>query len=282
VLLQILRTIALSRFDAQELFDLVRVLDLPPSFCTRNSYCVIVLEAVCLLCARFRSSADEYVLVMKYDRSQSAISDIVNHVVILIDKRWKHLLNYDNEVLLSSENLARYVNAIHCCGSPLTTIRGFINCTIRQICRPSWGQRIVYNRHKKYHAFKYQAVMLANGIIAHLFGPREGCNADPKLLCQSELLLKCKQLAVRPGTDEDTPRVEHYFQLFGDPAYGCTHLIQSPFIRPGQRTAQQDTWKARMSAVCIKVEHGCGIVLNLWPFLNSWWKLKVFTSPVGR
>ncbi|KAJ6600829.1 hypothetical protein B0H10DRAFT_1887659, partial [Mycena sp. CBHHK59/15] len=37
-----------------------------------------------------------------------------------------------------------------------------------------------------------------------------------------------------------------------------------------------------MSAVRIEVEHGFGIVANLWPFLNAGWKMQLYSSPVGR
>jgi hypothetical protein len=221
-------------------------------------------------------------MVAKYDRSQSAISEIINTVVVMIDKRWKHLLDFDHTTLLSPLNMARYAKAIHDRGSPLRGVWGFIDCTIRQICRPSYGQRAAYNGHKKFHALKYQAVMLANGIIAHLFGPWEGRRADPHLLAESGLLDKCERFAVRPGTTEQTPMEDRHFQLFGDPAYGCSHVIQSPFAGAGQRTEEQATWNARMSAVRIEVEHGFGVVVNLWPFLNTAWKHRVFSSPVGR
>ena len=32
----------------------------------------------------------------------------------------------------------------------------------------------------------------------------------------------------------------------------------------------------------IEVEHGFGIVANTWPFLNAGWKMRLYSSPVGR
>ncbi|CAH3150859.1 unnamed protein product, partial [Pocillopora meandrina] len=37
---------------------------------------------------------------------------------------------------------------------PLTNCFGFINCTVRPICRPGEKQRVVYNGHKRVHALK--------------------------------------------------------------------------------------------------------------------------------
>ena len=37
-----------------------------------------------------------------------------------------------------------------------------------------------------------------------------------------------------------------------------------------------------MAGLRIEVEHGFGIVTNLWPFLNAGWKMHVYASPVGH
>ncbi len=37
-----------------------------------------------------------------------------------------------------------------------------------------------------------------------------------------------------------------------------------------------------MTKVRIEVEHGFADITRLWPFLNTWWKQKVFHSPVGQ
>ena len=121
--------------------------------------------------------------------------------------------------------------------------------------------------------------MLLNGIIGHLFGPWEGCNADSFLLRTSKLLETC---AVRDSTDENMPTEEWFLQLFGDPAYGVSNQIISPFSGHGERTNAEMDWNAEMAAVQIEVEHGFSIVSNTWPFLNAGWKMHIFSSPIGR
>ena len=116
---------------------LVEVLEIPGSFTTRSRSSFRALEALCLLCARFKTAADEYELTMKYDRSQSAISEVVNELVEFLDENWKHLLNFDHHHLLSPQNLSRYAQAIYNAGSRIQTIWSFIDCTLKQICRPS-------------------------------------------------------------------------------------------------------------------------------------------------
>lgn len=112
-----------------------------------------------------------YALAMIYDRAQSAISECVNELVEFLDETWEHLLACDREHLLHPSKLKEYAAAIHARGSPLATIIAFIDCTIRRICH-----------------LKYQALMLPNGIIGHLYGPVEGRRNDNFLLTESTLL----------------------------------------------------------------------------------------------
>ncbi|KAF7302063.1 DDE Tnp4 domain-containing protein [Mycena indigotica] len=219
---------------------------------------------------------------MKYNRSQAAISEVVNELVVFLDDHWEHLLDFDTEGVLAPERMEEYAAAIHAVGAPLSSVWGFIDCTIRPICHPSQYQRAVYNGHKKVHALKFQAVKLPNGHIGYLYGPIEGRRNDNTLLQQSDLLNKCYQHAIKPGTDQNTPREQRYFQLFGDPAYGISPVLLSPYAHAGQRTQAEDEWNAEMAAVRIEVEHGFGDVTRHWPFLNAWWKHRVYSSPVGR
>ena len=56
----------------------------------------------------------------------------------------------------------------------------------------------------------------------------------------------------------------------------------SSFAGAEKRSDARKEWNAEMSAVCIKVEHGFGIVSNTWPFFNANWKMHLYASPVGR
>ncbi|KAF7972906.1 hypothetical protein HWV62_16632 [Athelia sp. TMB] len=272
----------MCRLSAEEIFALAEALDIPEDFKTSNDYTFSRYEALCLLCARFRSAGDMYLLSMLYDRSQSSISQCINELVVYLDERWEHLLYCDEEHLLHPLRLADYAEAIHNRGSPLNHILGFIDCTIRRISRPSIFQRQAYNGHKKVHALKYQALMLPNGIIGHLYGPFEGRRNDNFLLTESGLLERLSHFAYVEDLPDDAPMEERTYQIFGDPAYGLGPHLISPFSGAGERTEEQTAWNAAMSAVRIEVEHGFGIVSSLWPFLNAGWKMQLYSSPVGR
>ncbi|KAI3998292.1 hypothetical protein K523DRAFT_376698 [Schizophyllum commune Tattone D] len=271
-----------SRLNAQELVELREALDIPEEFKTTGRYVFSGLEALCLLLARFRSAGDMYELSMKYARSQASISECINELVIWLDERWEHILYFDYEHLLRPSALAEYAAAIHEKGAPPASVFAFIDCTIRQIARPTWHQQQAYNGHKKYHALKYQALMLPNGIIGHLYGPWEGRRNDNALLAGSGLMERLERFAIREDVPEDAPIEERFLQIFGDPAYGLGPHILSPFAGPGVRTKEQQAWNAMMSKVRITVENGFGNITNLFPFLNAGWKMHLYSSPVGR
>ena len=268
----------------QELLRLVEILQVPDEIITRTGYRFDRVEAFGLTCARLASAGDELDLSSRYNRSQSSISEIFNTVITLLDERWDHLLRFDHNHLLSPTNLQRYATVIYQSGVPLQDVWGFIDCTVRPTCRPSYHQRQMYNGHKHFHGLKYQAVMLPNGLFGHLFGPIEGRHNDAFALIESRLMDDCAlhaRLPDEPEGGENGSTEPHFLQLFGDPAYGLNRQIISPFPKPG-RTDNQQEWNTQMSKVRIEVEHGFALVTNIWRFLGVKQKHRVFQSPVGR
>ena len=76
---------------------------------------------------------------------------------------------------------------------------GFIAGTIGPICRSGLHQRMFFNGHKRIHALKFQIVITPDGLIAHAFGPVEGCRHDAGVLGESGLLPLLQQNMNGPG-----------------------------------------------------------------------------------
>ncbi|KZP21022.1 hypothetical protein FIBSPDRAFT_741154, partial [Athelia psychrophila] len=148
------------RVTQDELLDMAEALEIPEYIVTPSQYAFDNIEALALTLACFRTAGDQYEMSTTYCHSQSAISEIVNYIVTFIDSRWSHLLDFDHTNLLSPHNLETYAAAIHGAGAPLTGVWSFIDCTIRRLTRPSQWQRVAYSGHKKFHALKFQAIML--------------------------------------------------------------------------------------------------------------------------
>jgi len=149
----------------EKLIQLAKQLEIPAVFCTVSHSKFEAIAALCLLCAHFQTPANQFDLATKYDRCQSAISKVINKLVLYINEMWKHLLDFDIDYLLNLEHLAAYATAIHNSGISFKTIWAFIDCTIIWNCCPTWFQQQAYSSHKKYHALKYQVLSLPNGLI---------------------------------------------------------------------------------------------------------------------
>ena len=109
---------------------MAEALEIPEKFTTTSRHSFTAIESLALLCARFRSPGDLYNLSMIYDRAQSAITECINELVQYVDARWSHLLECDRGHLFHPSQLACYAAAIHQRGAPLSSIFGFIDCTI--------------------------------------------------------------------------------------------------------------------------------------------------------
>ena len=75
-----------------------------------------------------------------------------------------------NNQLLGRDKLEVYADAVAPKGAVLSKCFGFVDGTVRPICRPGQNQRIVYNGHKRVHALKFHSVTIPNGLVAHLCG----------------------------------------------------------------------------------------------------------------
>ncbi|PFX23931.1 hypothetical protein AWC38_SpisGene11500 [Stylophora pistillata] len=151
-----------------------------------------------------------------------------------------------NDQLLSRDKLRVYADAIADKGAALSNCFGFVDGTVRPICRPGQDQKIVYNGHKRVHALKFQSVSLPNGLIAHLYGPVEGKKHDAVMLKDSGLLDDLERNAFSPVTGEA-------MCIYGDPAYPLRLHLQQPF-REAPLTAPMEQFNKSMSSVRTSVE----------------------------
>jgi hypothetical protein len=55
----------------------------------------------------------------------------------------------------------------------------------------------------------------------------------------------------------------------------------SPYLGIGERMRKQTAWNTAMGGVCILVEHSFGLVVQDWPYLNVFWKHKIWGNACG-
>lgn len=80
----------------------------------------------------------------------------------IFDLHHRRITTWNNSIL-NQPALQRYADAVFDKGAALNNCFGFVDGTVRPICKPGENQRLVYNGHKRVHALKFQAV-------GHLFG----------------------------------------------------------------------------------------------------------------
>lgn len=141
---------------------------------------------------------------------------------------------------------------------PVETCIGFIDGTIRAICRPKYAQEEVYNGHKRKHALKWQGVMMSNGIMV-MDGPFSGRRHDAGILAETDVIQQLQQLPVAPG--------DLRYCLYGDHAYGINEVLMAPF--PNHNiTEQEQAFNTAMSEVREGVEYGFGKVIQYFSWVD--------------
>ena len=110
-------------------------------------------------------------MIPLFGRPVPELSMITNTVIDYLYDEHAHRITDWNNAILDTVHLQQYADAIHQHGAALQNCFGFIDGTVRPICRPGQQQRIMYNGHKRIHSIKFQSVTLPNGLIANMFGP---------------------------------------------------------------------------------------------------------------
>ena len=96
---------------------------------------------------------------------------------------------WDDHGVVSPEALHKYADTLTDFGAPTSSVSLFIDCTIRQMCRPGVFQGLVYTGYKKYHGMKFQGLVAPNGLLVHLDGPYRAPQNHVGILAESKLLI---------------------------------------------------------------------------------------------
>jgi hypothetical protein len=122
---------------------------------------------------------------------------------------------------------------------------GFVDGTVRPICRPTTGQEYVYSGHKRLHGLKFQSVMTPCGIIMDLAGAYPGCRHDMTAFAWSGVddALNAVNANRLPGALK--------YVLYGDSAYSASSNVHTAYPRP---SAAEHHYNVRMNAVRTSVE----------------------------
>jgi len=104
---------------------------------TDNRLRLTMEDGFCILLARLVYPNRLAGLERVFGRDFTSLSRISNSVLSLIFDRWSHLLSFDHR-RLTPQKLGSFADVIHAKGAPLTRCWGFIDGTVRPICRPKY------------------------------------------------------------------------------------------------------------------------------------------------
>ena len=261
------------RFYPGDIYKMIELFGFPEVFTCYNGVVCDSVEAFCLLLKRFAYPCRYQDLMSRFGRPVPQLCMISNQVLNFLHLNWAHLLSNFQQNWLSPQNLEAFAQSIHQKGAPLDNCWGFVDGTVRPICRPSHNQRIVYNGHKKVHSLKFQSVVAPNGMIANMYGPVEGKRHDSGMLADSGLLNQLQQHSYGQNG--------RALCIYGDPAYPLRVHLQSGF-KGANITQQQMLWNKAMSEARVSVEWIFGDIINYFKFLDFKKNLKLELSAIGK
>ena len=187
------------RFYKNDIYVLKDVLQIPDIYICSNRLHLSGIEALCILLRRFSYPIRFGDMVPKFGRPEPQLSMIAADITNTVYNTHHNKIHNINQNWLSPVNLQRFADAIHHAGAPLDNCWGFVDGTVRPICRPNELQRVVYNGHKRVHALKFQSIVAPNGLVANLFGPVEGRRHDSGMLADSNILPQLRAIGHRPN-----------------------------------------------------------------------------------
>ena len=261
------------RFLKNDIYQLIDILEIPESITCYNGTVVGDEESLCIFLKRFAYPCRYSDMIFRFGRSVQELCMTSNHILNLLYNNNLHRLTTLNQPWLARQNLEEYCLAIKNSGAALENCWGFIDGTVRPVCRPSEHQRVLYNGHKRVHSIKFQSVVAPNGLIANMFGPVEGKRHDSGMLAQSNLL---NQLQTWSFSQNNQPLC-----IYGDPAYPLRIHLQGPF-KGANLTNNEKAYNKSMSEARVSVEWIFGDIVNYFAFLDFKKKHKVGLSSVGK
>jgi hypothetical protein len=241
----------------------------------RLQNCYALPFETCLMLLLYRLAAPRRIqpdMERFFGIRKSKISAALN---TFVDALYEVALPYLSNPALFQHRFSLYSKLIFEKCNVANMMWGFIDGTLRKICRPVWFQRAAYSGHKRTHGIKFQSIVTPDGLIACLFGPIPGARHDSFMLAESGLLQQLSQIMPR-----NQPGVQVY-SLYGDPAYPQSQYIVGGYRNPAPNSIEAQ-WNTTMSKVRICVKWGFKEILHIWTFMDFCRNMKIFKFPVAK
>jgi nuclease HARBI1 len=266
--------VATFRFEYHDLRRIARLLGLPKRIVTETGVTCNRAFAMAVLCGRLAYPMRDHQFSRLMQRGPTALRSIFYYVLTFVFENWGQFVTEIDPARLQPR-LAEFASAIADAGSPYENCIGFLDGSLKQICRPSRGQREFYNGHKKFHCLAFQGFVTPDGLFASFCGGVPGAHHDQWVLRHSGLE---NALRLMNGMHGHGNRQYH---LYADKGYRNNDVIVTPY-RPYQLDPVTEAINAAMSRVRVSVEWMFGVLMSLWKFLGARTSLKTGSMPVTQ
>ena len=250
--------VSLFRFERDEVELLISALQLPRYIISDQRDRGATFEVFSLLCMKYAFPTRFCQMIREYGRSASSMSRLIKSLRIMLYESYSHALRYPP--LLTPEECACFASAIRkVSGHPV--IVGFVDGTVREICKPSLLQGAFYTGKDRIHALKYQAINTPDGLIRHLAGPYPGARHDQFMLKESKVLDWIGGFPRQQGTS-------WAHVIYADCGYcKIDSRIEVPY-HDAEINVLHAAYNDKMSSSRISVEWAFGGILKYWSALR--------------
>jgi hypothetical protein len=181
--------------------------------------------------------------------------------------------------ILSVADLNKFTAAVQRV-SGLDVCFGFLDATVRPICRPSIGQKECYTGKDRLHAIKFQICSTPDGMIQHLDGPWPGRRHDHHMVNSAPL-------------STGTPALTSWILSHPPTLHGTNHIVYADagyYTQPGIESPWPDAdfneehaiFNDMMKSSRIAVEWEFGHILEHWAALHYRPSQKLLTGGIGQ
>jgi len=262
-----------TRFTKNQIHDMAKAFGFQRNMIFRNR--IRCLREVALLYTLYRLGSYSTLAkdVQLFGRSESWLCTVFCGIVTTLYAKYKDFLLWDEE-RLTRMKLWDLANAMHSEGNPIGNVFGFVDGTMRHVCRPMEGanvpQEALYNGWKHNHFIKYQGITTPDGLIISIDGPHFGSTNDS--LIWSGGVLRDKIHSLDPT-----------MAVFGDKGYITGRSIMATYKAARNRplTEVQKEFNAFMATKRISVENEFADIVKSFSFMANSRILRIGFCPVS-
>ena len=246
----------LFRWERTELEHLCQVLRVPAVIKSCNGDKASGFDVFCMLSMRYAFPTRLGQLIPFFGCSTSKSSRLIAALRLFLFTEYANKLCWIPDI--SVQDCKHFAGGIEGkTNFPLCI--GFIDGTVRPVCKPGLLQGELYNGKDRVHSLKYQGFSTSDGILQQLCGPWPGRRHDTVMYSHSGL----------PEWLDSLPRHESgaMFCLYADQGYHTQPGLMVPFC-DGDVNVQHEAFNIVMSSARIAIEWEFGGILNYWASLR--------------